>query len=138
MNGFTLPGAEAFAQYLEDQTGEPLVITRDKRTRCWGHWGKRYWIETKKGVEIGCYTRYNRTEDDPNGIRAFEGHLLGYVNQKIAENTSGDPDAVGPINSIHLTYGPVDMGNGQHRSYFGEISPEGFARIDGHTTIPFP
>lgn len=55
----TLPGAEEFAQFLEQQVGKPLVATKTWRVRRWGHWGKVWIIQTIDGVIIGEYSRFN-------------------------------------------------------------------------------
>lgn len=133
-----LPDADRFAQYLEQQAGEPLVATKVRRVRGWGHWGAVYEIRTEAGDLIGEYTRYNPAKGKKDGMRKYEGIIPGFVNKAIVrhnEESGGNRD----VRIARPLYTEAYMEDGSPRHFRGPISEDGFARIDGHTeTIPFP
>ena len=133
-----LPDAERFARYLEQQAGEPLVATKERRVRQWGHWGAVYEIKTASGVLIGEYTRYNPAKGKKDGIRHYEGIIPGFVNQAIVKhnNETGDNRDVCIARPL---YAEAYNEEGELRNIHGPISKDGFARLDGYPeTLPFP
>ena len=133
-----LPDAECFARFLEQQAGEPLVATKVRRTRAWGHWGAIYEVRTQSGEFLGEYTRFNPDTGKKDGIRSYEGIIPGFVNQAIAE----DNKKTGRNRDVRVArplYFEAYMKDGRPRNFRGPISKDGFARIDGHTeSLPFP
>lgn len=140
---FTLPGAERFARclrrrYIRQTPRTDLVLGEPRRVREFGHWGKQWQITTTEGTAVGTYTRYNAGKDKPNGIRVYNGVYPGYINMAVVRANVADPEHRIPRDTIRLCYAEAHMKDGESRPFHGPISEDGFARIDGHETIPFP
>ena len=140
-----LPGAEQFldyfAEHMKDSGFTSLDVVFVRRVRQWGHWGRVYQIRFNHNSDtvLGEYTRYNPAKGKQDGIRTFEGRLPWYTNQAIVEaNRNRDDGKHDDERIVRLCYCEALMTDGNPRNYWGPVSQDGFARIDGHRTIPFP
>jgi|GEM_PF-6654996 len=133
-----LPDAERFAQYLEQQAGEPLVAIKVRRVRQSGHWGAVYEIKTIDDKLLGEYTRYNPDKGKKDGTRMYHGIIPGFVNTGIDKHNKETGENIN-VRFAHPLYAEAYMSDGRPRNFQEPISEDGFARVDGHPEhIPFP